>query len=181
MCEGEIQQLSSANRSDQSIRDYFYRIKRKTALLIAASCQLGAVACGAPEAIHLTLKRYGHSIGMAFQITDDILDLVADQEQLGKPIGSDLRQGIVTLPLIHALKHSPQRDRLEKILAGGEKNQEEIEEACGIIIESGGIDQSNRIVQRYIENAQHQLDRLPDIPARETLHTVAEFIRIRKF
>ncbi|MCL5057935.1 MAG: polyprenyl synthetase family protein [Actinobacteria bacterium] len=181
MSEGEVHQLFSANRPDQGIRDYFYRIKRKTALLIAASCQLGAVACGAPESIHLPLRRYGHSIGMAFQITDDILDLVADADQLGKPIGSDLRQGIVTLPLIHALRHSPQRDRLNEILAAGEKSPGEIEEACGIIVSGGGIEYSNRIVERYIDNAKRQLDRLPDVPARQTLSTVAEFISIRKF
>ena len=181
MTEGEIQQLYSTNSSDQSIRDYFYRIKRKTSLLIAASCQLGAVACGAPESIHLSLRRYGHSIGMAFQITDDILDLVANADQLGKPIGSDLKQGIVTLPLIHALRHSPQRERLYEILALVEKSPGEVEEACGIIISGGGIEYSNKVVQKYIENAKKQLDRLPDIPARQTLYTVAEFISIRKF
>lgn len=181
MTEGEIQQLYSANNSDQSIRDYFYRIKRKTALLIAASCQLGAVACGAPESIHLPLRRYGHSIGMAFQITDDILDLVADADQLGKPIGSDLKQGIVTLPLIHSLRNSPRRERLYEILALVEKSPDEVEEACGIIISGGGIEYSNKVVHRYIENAKRQLDRLPDIPARQTLYTVAEFISIRKF
>jgi len=181
MTEGEIQQLYSANSSDQGIRDYFYRIKRKTALLIAASCQLGAVACGAPESVHLPLRRYGHSIGMAFQITDDILDLVADEEKLGKPIGSDLKQGIVTLPLIHALRHSPQRDRLKKILDDGGKGPEDVKEACEIIVSGGGIEYSNKIVQRYIDNAKRQLDRLPDITARHTLYTVAEFISIRKF
>ena len=71
-----------------------YRINRKTALLIAASAQLG-VACGAPRSIHLPLRRYGHGIGMAFQITDDILDMVSEQSQLGKPVGGDLRQGLL--------------------------------------------------------------------------------------
>ncbi|MFZ5644012.1 MAG: polyprenyl synthetase family protein [Bacillota bacterium] len=181
MTEGEIQQLASVNQPDQGIRDYFYRIKRKTALLIAASCQLGAVACGAPESIHLSLRRYGHCIGMAFQITDDMLDLVADEIQLGKPVGSDIKQGIVTLPLIYALRHSSKRDRLVKLLEKEIKEQDEIKEACEIIMSCGGIEYSDRVVQRYINNAKKQLDRLPDIPARDTLHTVAEFIRIRKF
>lgn len=181
MSEGEIQQLSTSKMADQTVRDYFYRIKRKTALLIAASCQLGAVACGAPPSVHLPLRRYGHSIGMAFQITDDILDLVADEAQLGKPIGSDLKQGIVTLPLIYALKHSDRRDSLADLLSGEEKSHEEINEACGLIVSCGGVDYSNKVVQRYIENARKQLSSLPDIPAREILYMVAEFISIRKF
>ncbi|MFZ5647282.1 MAG: polyprenyl synthetase family protein [Bacillota bacterium] len=181
MCEGEIQQLSTSNDVSQTIKDYFYRIKRKTALLIAASCQLGAVACGAPESVHMPLRRYGHSIGMAFQITDDILDLVADQAQLGKPIGSDLRQGIVTLPLIYALKHSPERDMLADLLTRDEKGEEEIKHACRLIVSCGGIEYSNKVVQKYIDNAWKQLSSLPEVPARETLYTVAQFISIRKF
>lgn len=100
MSQGEIIQISSSFDINQSIKDYLYRIKCKTALLIAASAQLGAVACGAGRDIHLALRRYGYNIGMAFQITDDILDMIAEQRQLGKPIGGDLRQGIITLPVI---------------------------------------------------------------------------------
>ncbi|MCL6610638.1 MAG: polyprenyl synthetase family protein [Peptococcaceae bacterium] len=181
MCEGEIQQLATANKADQTVRDYFYRIKRKTALLIAASCQLGAAACGAPESIRRPLKRYGHCIGMAFQITDDILDLVADQKKLGKPIGSDLRQGIVTLPLIYALKHSPERERLAEIVTGEEKSGEEISEACELILSCGGVEYAGRVAQKYVDNARDELKSLPDIPARRTLETVAEFISVRKF
>ncbi|MHB8157046.1 MAG: polyprenyl synthetase family protein [Desulfocucumaceae bacterium] len=181
MCEGEIQQLSSANKSGLGMRDYFYRIKRKTALLIAASCQLGAVACGAPESISTPLRRYGLSVGIAFQITDDILDLTADEAQLGKPIGSDLRQGIITLPLIYALRHSPKRDRLEKLLAKAEKDREEVSEACQAIVSCGGIEYSNAVVHRYIENARVHLNKLPDVPAKETLNTIAEFMAIRRF
>lgn len=181
MCEGEIQQLATANKADQTLKDYVYRINRKTALLIAASCQLGAAACGAPMSVQKPLRRYGHCIGMAFQITDDILDLVADQEQLGKPIGSDLRQGIVTLPLIYALKHSPHRDRLAEIVSREEKGEDEVKEACGLILSCGGVDYAGRVVQKYIERAREQLAALPDVPARQTLYTIAEFISIRKF
>lgn len=181
MCEGEIQQLASANKAGQTVKDYFYRINRKTALLIAASCQLGAAACGAPRSVQQPLRRYGHCIGMAFQITDDILDLVADQELLGKPIGSDLRQGIVTLPLIYALKHSPQRDMLAEMVTREDKGEDEVKEACRLIVSCGGVDYANRVVQKYITRAREQLASLPDVPARQTLDTLAEFISIRKF
>ncbi len=181
MCEGEIQQLATANKANQTIRDYFYRINRKTALLISASCQLGAAVCGARGPLQQTLRRYGHSIGMAFQITDDILDLTADQEKLGKPIGSDLRQGIITLPLIYALKHSPRRDMLAELVTMEHKGGDEVREACAIIVSCGGVDYAGKVAQRFITRAREQLADLPDMPARRTLYTVAEFISTRQF
>ena len=181
MCEGEIQQLSASFDIYQSLKDYLYRIRRKTALLIAASVQLGAVACGAPGSIHLPLRRYGHNIGMAFQITDDILDLVADQSQLGKPIGSDLRQGIITLPVIYALASCEQRSRLMELVKQVEKSEEEVQEAIGIIRGCGAIDYSFEIARKYIMKAKEELNMLPDIPTRLTLSLAADFVGIRKF
>jgi len=181
MCEGEIQQLSASFDIYQSLKDYLYRIRRKTALLIAASVQLGAVACGAPGSIHLPLRRYGHNIGMAFQITDDILDLVADQSQLGKPIGSDLRQGIITLPVIYALASCEQRSRLMELVKQVEKSEEEVQEAIGIIRGCGAIDYSFEIARKYIMKAKEELNSLPDIPTRLTLSLAADFVGIRKF
>jgi heptaprenyl diphosphate synthase len=181
MCEGEIQQISTTFDIDQSIREYFYRIKRKTALLIAASIQLGAVACGAPASIHLPLRRYGYNVGMAFQVTDDILDLVADQNQLGKPVGSDLRQGIITLPVIYALAKSPDRKRLVEIVNKTGKETCEIKEAISIINDSGAIDYSFEISRKFINRAKGALKTLPDIPSRLTLDRAADFISIRKY
>jgi heptaprenyl diphosphate synthase len=181
MCEGEIQQLSASFDVYQSFKDYLYRIKRKTALLIAASVQLGAVACGAPEGIHMPLRRYGHNIGMAFQITDDILDLVADQRQLGKPIGSDLRQGIITLPVICALSACEQRERLMELVKKVEKDEEDVREAIDIIKGCGAIEHSFKIAGMYIMKAKDELKALPDIPTRLTLSRAADFVGVRKF
>ncbi len=181
MCEGEIQQISSSFDIDQNLKDYFYRIKCKTALLIAASIQLGAVACNAPENIHLPLRRYGHYIGMAFQVTDDILDMVADQTQLGKPIGGDLRQGIITLPVIFALACCKQKDRLMELVCKVDKNEDEVQEALTIIKECGAIGQSFDIAKKYTTKAKEALKVLPDIPTRLTLSLAADFVGIRKF
>lgn len=181
MCQGEIQQLYTANTSEQTIKDYFYRIKRKTALLISASCQIGALACGAPSSIHLRLREYGHCIGMAFQITDDILDIVADRGQLGKPVGGDLKQGIVTLPFLIAVKNGQNKDRLLEILKKNDRDEDDIIEACRLIIQSGGVEHAKRYVDRYIEHAKKQLSRLPDIPARDALYRLADFIAVREF
>lgn len=181
MCEGEIQQIASAFDPGQRFKDYFYRIKRKTALLIAASVQLGAVACGAPSEIYQPLRRYGYFIGMAFQLTDDILDMVADQQQLGKPVGSDLREGIFTMPVIYALVESNQRDRLLELVAKVGKDAEEIKEAIGIVKECGAIDYSFKTAQSYVMKAKEQLVNLPDVPARTVLSQAADFIGARKF
>ncbi len=181
MCEGEIIQISTSFKTNQSVKDYFYRINRKTALLISASCKLGAVACGAPEPLHQALHRFGHHIGMAFQITDDILDMTAEQVKLGKPIGGDLRQGIITLPAIYALKHSASRERLREIAASRNKTDDEVNEAINLIRECGGIEYAAGIAQRYISKAKNELKVLPDVPAKKTLQAVADFIGVRSF
>lgn len=181
MCEGEIQQISASFDAYQSCKDYFYRINRKTALLIAASIQLGAVACGAPSNVHLALRRYGHNIGMAFQITDDILDMIADQRQLGKPIGSDLRQGIVTLPVICALAGCKDRDRLMELVKKVDKSEDEVQEAITIIKDCGAIERSFEIASKYIMKAKSELRTLPDNPARVTLGLAADFIGSRRY
>jgi len=181
MCEGEIQQISASFNIYQNIRDYFYRVKCKTALLITASVQLGAVACGAGSNIYLPLRRYGNNIGMAFQITDDILDMVADQKQLGKPVGSDLRQGIITLPVIYALEKCDQRGRLIELAGKVEKSEEEVQEAIEIIKSCGAIDYSFKVAGKYLNKAKEELLALPDLPARDTLALIADFIGVRKF
>ncbi|MCD5407562.1 MAG: polyprenyl synthetase family protein [Desulfotomaculum sp.] len=181
MCEGEMQQISSVYQSQQSVKDYLYRVQHKTALLIAASCQLGAVACGASKEIYLPLRRYGYQIGMAFQITDDVLDMGADQKKLGKPIGGDLRQGIITLPVVYALKKSPDRKRLIELIEKTNKTEAEVSEAIDLISKCGGIDYANQVVERYIVKAKNELNYLPNIPAKQTLLIIADFIKYRKF
>jgi heptaprenyl diphosphate synthase len=179
MCEGEIIQFSGTNRSD--LRDYLRRIRCKTALLIRASCQLGAVATGAPPQVYNTLGRFGYCLGMAFQITDDVLDMVADQEQLGKPVGGDLRQGIITLPVILALSVSPQRERLLTLVEKEQKTEEDIQEAIRLTKECGGIDLALQVAEKYLAKARTCLQTLPDIPARRSLFEAAEFVRIRSY
>lgn len=181
MGEGEIQQIAASFDVKQSIKDYLYRIKRKTAMLIAASAQLGAVACGAPKSVYQPLYRYGHGVGMAFQITDDILDMVADQQELGKPIGSDLRQGIITLPVIYALDSAREKDRLKELVAKPEKDEEEMREAIHIITGSGAIERSFDLAEKYINRAKQALKELPDIPTRLTLIHAADFVGARKY
>lgn len=181
MCEGEIQQIVTSFDDKQTVKDYFFRIKRKTALLISASCELGAVACDAPDYHVKALSKYGYYLGMAFQIGDDILDLTANQSVLGKPVGSDLRQGIVTLPVIIALAKSPDRLRLAEIVQNKEKNESEVLEAINIIKKCGAIDQSFKVSDSYLEKAKNQLKFLPSGKATQCLAAISNQIGKRKF
>ena len=181
MTEGEISQIVTSFDTAQGIKDYFFRIKRKTALLISASCELGAIACDAPQEDVRALKYYGYNLGMAFQITDDILDLVADQKELGKPIGSDLRQGIITLPVIYALKKAAGAERLAKIIAKKEKKEGEVLEAVKIIKDCGAVAYSFDVSSKYITKAKQQLKFLPDGRTKKSLKLIADFINVRRF
>ncbi|MEW6621563.1 MAG: polyprenyl synthetase family protein [Bacillota bacterium] len=181
MCQGEIIQLATAFDINQTIKDYFYKIKRKTAMLIAASCHLGAVAVNAPEKLIKALVKYGHCLGMAFQIIDDILDMIADEAKLGKPVGSDLRQGIITLPAIYALQQQGNSSKLAKLLQSKEKTNTEVKEAILLIKDTGGIEYAFAIARNYVNKAKKQLSKLPPHRCRNSLELMADFIYDRTF
>ncbi len=181
MCEGEIQQIATAHDPGQTIKDYFYRINRKTAMLISASCRLGAVVSNAPAVLERALARYGHYLGMAFQIVDDILDLTAEQKELGKPVGSDFRQGIITLPTIYALRHSQKTGVLESIVRNKSKTEEEIQLAISLIKDSGAIEYSFTVASRFINKAKKQLQHIPLTEHQEALASLADFVQNRRF
>ncbi|MGF7185592.1 heptaprenyl diphosphate synthase [Desulfitispora alkaliphila] len=181
MCQGEIQQIISAYDADQTIRDYFYRINRKTALLISASCKLGSIVSGAPTSTVNALSRYAHNLGMAFQITDDILDLTAKNTKFGKQVGSDLRQGIITLPIICALQNSPKDLEFRELIAKKNKTDVEIQQAIGFIKDNKGIEYANEISFKFLEKAKNNLLHLPDTKAKKAFNYIAEQIGKRQF
>ncbi len=179
MVQGELHQLADAFDLDVSVRDYLKRIYRKTALLIAASCRLGAIAAGAGEAAIRHLDHYGRNLGVAFQITDDVLDMVADPERLGKPIGSDLRQGVITLPAIYALRACPKKHKLVCLLAKRDKTAAEIQEVIELIKNCGGIEYALALAERYLDRARQHALFLPKGPARDTLKGLTYYVRTR--
>ncbi|KAB2954603.1 heptaprenyl diphosphate synthase [Heliorestis acidaminivorans] len=178
MCEGEIQQMESAFDVNQSFKSYLYRINRKTALLLSLSCQLGAMAVKAEPAVTRMMKWYGHHLGMAFQITDDVLDLVANEEELGKPVGSDLRQGIMTLPILTALLRDPS---LKEKVRKKEKTEEEIREIIDRIVKTGAIEESKKVALLYLQKAKKELSELPNSSVKESLVKIADFIAQRNY
>lgn len=180
ICEGEIIQMKSCYNVNLGLKNYLHRIERKTALLISISCQLGAMLCNAPAAEIHAHKRYGYYLGMAFQITDDILDFVADEKVLGKPTGSDIKQGVITLPALYALNgtHGPE---LAGLISSPELCQKETERIINMIVDSEGIDYAYECARLYAEKAKRQLDKLPESVARESYIRMAEFITERNY
>lgn len=180
MCQGEIQQIRCSYDVEQNYKQYYYRIERKTAMLISLCCKLGAMVSGASKRQVWIMSTYGHYLGIAFQIVDDILDIVADPKVLGKPVGGDIRQGIITLPMIIALCKA-QSDELKEILRKREKTEAEVLYAAQIIKESGAIEEGRRIVNLYIQKAIKYLPELPDPPTRKVLIELAEFVGQRSY
>lgn len=176
---GEIQQIKDKYRFNQNLRDYLRRIKRKTALLIAVSCQLGAIAADVEESVHKKLFRFGYYVGMSFQITDDILDFTASEQDLGKPAGSDLLQGNITAPALFAMEHEEVRKEIEKVHEY--MHPSEIAKVISLIKQSGAIEKSITLSDHYLNKAIAVLDELPANKAKKTLFDIAKFIGRRKF
>lgn len=181
MCQGEIVQMQTCFNTEQNIKDYLRRIELKTALLMSLSCELGAMIAGASPNMVYQVKQYGYYLGMAFQVTDDILDFTADEEVLGKPTGSDIRQGIITLPALYALRHSTDSEELKMILGSPARVAEEADRCLEMVKNSGGIEYSYLLAKRYIDKAHHKLMNLPESEARRTLAELADFVCARDF
>lgn len=179
VCIGEIEQIKDKYRFGQNFRDYLRRIKRKTALLIATSCQLGAIAAGADEAIHKKLFRFGYYVGMSYQIIDDILDFTATEKVLGKPAGGDLLQGNITAPVFFAMENSKIRPDIEQV--NENTSPEEIARIISLIKQTGAIEKSRALSDLYLDKALKLLDELPANQANKNLHDIAKYIGKRKF
>lgn len=179
VCKGEIEQIRDKYDFGQNLRTYLRRIKRKTALLIAASCQLGAIASGAcPDTVN-RLFWYGYFVGMSYQIIDDILDFVSTEEKLGKPAGGDLLQGNITLPVLYAMEDAALR---EKIVSVNENTSAtEMKEIIEAIKNSDAIDQAFAFSERYLHKALEVIQPLPRGQAKYALQNVAKYIGKRKF
>jgi len=179
VCRGEIEQICDKYRFDQTLKCYLRRIKRKTALLIAVSCQLGAIAANAPTKIHELLYLFGYYVGMSFQITDDILDFIGTEEQLGKPAGGDLLQGNITLPVLFAMEDETAKAKI--VTVSENSSPEEIKEIISLIKKTGAIEKSYEVSNKYLQKAFSVLEQLPKNRARTTLYKIAKYVGKRKF
>ncbi len=179
MTIGELRQLAATSPLEFSEDDYFTLIRSKTASLISAACEIGTL-CGATEHRE-TLGRFGEQLGMAFQITDDLIDYTEAAATTGKPTGIDLREHKMTLPLIAALRSmSPgERGTVESLFAAKTPDDRAIAEVIGIVTASGGLDYAREAAARHAAEASKTLEALPDTVARAALFESISYVMER--
>ncbi len=178
MTEAEVFQLQLKRNGHASEADYLRIITQKTASFISACCRIGAVLGQAPPEQVEALTRYGVDLGVAFQISDDSLDFVADEARLGKAIGADLREGKWTLPLIATLERgSPEdRERIQSLLARHELHGEEVEEVRRRVVKYDGVRYALGRARDYARRAKDDLAGFPRSEERETLSLIADYV-----
>jgi octaprenyl-diphosphate synthase len=178
LTEGEVLQLMKSKDPAISEKDYLRVVFHKTASLIAAATETGAVLAGADRPLRRKMFEYGSSIGIAFQLMDDILDYTGTAKDLGKKPFADLREGKVTLPLIHALREAPEaaRARAVDILSGRATSDKEIAFLSRLVEENGGIEYTEKLARKYVAKGKRQLAGLPDSPARTALSILSDYI-----
>jgi octaprenyl-diphosphate synthase len=174
VCEGELCQVLQRGNLDLSEAEYFDIIDGKTAELTACCCHLGALYSGAPAEIVQALSRYGRYVGLAFQIADDLLDLVGEEKKTGKSLGTDLEQQKLTLPLIYLLHQSDTMlsRHVRQILCGSDNHKREA--LRPFLIESGGEEYAQRRAEELAAEARSELTCLPPSPCRAILETLTE-------
>jgi octaprenyl-diphosphate synthase len=181
MSEGEVFQLMKCGDVNLTEEEYLTIIEKKTAVLISAACASGAILGSAsPEKID-ALAQFGRNIGMAFQITDDTLDYIAKKQEFGKSIGKDLEEGKMTLPLIYALKKctAEERKNIRKLIVRKKVSQKALRDILSLIQKYKGIDYSLKCAEKFINNAQTNLDLFSDSVEKNQLQAVAEYILSR--
>lgn len=180
ICNGEIQQMFDGRHDQSSFQEYEQRIYAKTASLIAMSAEAGAILAGTAEETVCALRAYGEQLGLAFQIVDDVLDFVADETRLGKPVGSDLRQGLVTLPVLFFLDAEPEHGAVRRALEGN-STEEVVDEAVRAVAGSPAIHRALGVAQRHASQAKHVLNGVSDSRYRVALLSLADFAVRRRF
>lgn len=176
---GELNQAFNAFNINQKFEDYIQRIAAKTASLIQTTTESGAILSGAPEESISSLKIFGYNIGIAFQIVDDILDFTGSEKELGKPVGSDLSQGTLTLPAMLLLKYYP-KDNPIKLYFENHERKELIEKAIEMLHNSTVIDECYKSALEYHKIAYNEILKLPDTESRRALLELADFVVERK-
>jgi geranylgeranyl pyrophosphate synthase len=181
--EGEIEQKFSTHNVTATLDQYYKRIYSKTAVLFAAAGEIGAVLSEAPEEDIQRLRRYARQLGMAFQIVDDLLDIQSTTEQLGKPVGGDLRQGTMTLPVMLFNEDADEESRklVRNAIQGGADNEATIREVLDRINRSDAIERAYSVAQGFVREAKDALAGLPDVPARASLLDLADFAVQRSY
>ncbi|MEW6106363.1 MAG: polyprenyl synthetase family protein [Bacillota bacterium] len=180
MCEGELEQAACAFSCDETEEGYLRRITLKTARLIAACCRAGAVIGGASPEEAADAREYGLELGIAFQLTDDALDFVADERELGKPTCQDLVCGVLTLPVLRLLAHESLGPRARDLIESRRFDPESVLWVRSAVVECGGVDLTYERARQCLERAAACASRLPAGPARDALTAITRQVIARR-
>jgi len=180
ICLGELLQLTSHRDYDQTLEEYHRKIARKTAALVETCCYCGAVVGRLDEAHTEALRHYGYLIGMAFQIADDVLDYTSTTAELGKPVGADLRQGTVTLPLMLALEEPTVAPALRALLGQEFVTDADYEQVVRLVRRSGAIERTEAQAHDFALRARAKLANFDDSPSRSTLESICDYVVDRR-
>jgi heptaprenyl diphosphate synthase len=179
VCDGQIREVESWGRTDQGEDAYLEAIRRKTAALIATSCRLGGMLSdAAPETIEL-LDDFGLDLGLAFQLSDDIMDVISSEEELHKQPGQDMKLGVYTLPVLYALEDGPAGRELASLLADGPPSGDRLARALELVRTDGSLARAREAVSTSVRRARKLALDLAPGPARDALVHIAEFLAVR--
>ena len=179
---GQLRETVGVADKRDPIEHYLTVIAEKTGALIAAAGRLGAYAAEAPEKYAEVLADYGTAFGAAFQISDDIIDIMADASDSGKSPGTDLREGVLTLPMLYALaEKDATAERLAELLAKPLTDDKLVTEALALLRESAGMRRAEKMVADYVDRAKASLAALPAVPARAVLESLADSLIARGY
>ncbi len=183
MSEGELLSIEKSRTMRVSEEDYFRITSGKTASLLSACCEIGAVSASDDPAYHEAMRIYGENVGIAFQIRDDIFDFTSSSFDIGKPVGNDLKEKKITLPLIYALSkmEKSESQNIIKIIKKGKITQSNIKAIIKKTIDLGGIDYAHSVALEYSLKAKQQLDVFPDSIAKNALKNFADYVILRDF
>jgi len=180
MTSGELDQDAAAFDVGKDIQNYLWRIGGKTAALFANATEGGAMLAGCSEAEVEALRAYGYNVGMAFQIVDDILDFTGDEAEMGKPVGSDLIEGTITLPALLLLERHPQDNPIKKFFTAKRGREEHLRSAIEIVRTSGAVDESMDMAREYVRRANAAITGLPSGDGKRSLMEIGEYILARR-
>ncbi len=181
MVEGELLQLDRLGKIDITEADYMELVDRKTASLFNSCCRLGAMAGGASDAQAARLGDFAWNLGMAFQLVDDILDFTSKEIILGKPVGNDLAEGKVTLPLLYALKETTREEtrQIDTILKDRNYDRVPFTTVLEIIEKYNGVEKAHERARHFTDRAREIIEEFPDSPYRKAVLNVADIITDR--
>lgn len=179
VCDGQIRERAVLGHPDVTAQEYLDVIRLKTGALIATSCRLGGLLADAPRPVVDGLTRFGESLGLAFQLSDDIMDLISDETTLGKKPGADLSEGVYTLPVIVALHDGDRGAELRTLLQEGPPKGDRLDRAIELVRGDGTIERTRDAVGREVRRAIDEAQSLPAGTAGEALVHLATFIATR--